>query len=108
MSSAREPFDSPDWMFELKDDQFRSLAYMENGRCRLISRNGHEFGAFGDLCASVSGETKSGPPSSTGSFAVWRKTAGSASCCQPARLLLLLPSDLISSFEITPSCSPEF
>jgi hypothetical protein len=30
-------FDDPDWLFELKHDGFRSLAYVENGRCRRVS-----------------------------------------------------------------------
>jgi len=40
------PFSHPDWFFEIKWDGFRSLAYLEDGRCRLISRNGNEFKSF--------------------------------------------------------------
>jgi ATP-dependent DNA ligase len=29
-----EPSDHFDWIFELKHDGFRSLAYIENGQCR--------------------------------------------------------------------------
>jgi bifunctional non-homologous end joining protein LigD len=36
----REPFDDPGWLFDLKYDGFRALCYLEQGRCRLISRNG--------------------------------------------------------------------
>jgi len=36
---AKEPFDNPDFIFELKHDGFRTLAYVENGECRLVSRN---------------------------------------------------------------------
>ena len=36
---VREPFDNPDYFFELKHDGFRALAYVENGECRLVSRN---------------------------------------------------------------------
>jgi len=32
------PFDSPDHLFELKYDGFRSLLYLENGAVRLVSR----------------------------------------------------------------------
>jgi ATP-dependent DNA ligase len=35
-----EPFDDPEWLFDLKYDGFRALCYLEHGRCRLISRNG--------------------------------------------------------------------
>jgi bifunctional non-homologous end joining protein LigD len=48
-----EPFDHPDWIFEIKYDGFRALAYIENGVCRLISRNNHAFKGFGPLCASI-------------------------------------------------------
>ncbi len=34
------PFDSPDWLFELKYDGFRALAYV-NGRVKLVSRRNH-------------------------------------------------------------------
>ena len=36
-------FDHPDWIFELKYDGFRALAYIEAGECRLVSRNGNQF-----------------------------------------------------------------
>jgi bifunctional non-homologous end joining protein LigD len=36
---VKEPFDHPDYIFELKHDGFRALAYIENAECRLISRN---------------------------------------------------------------------
>ena len=34
-----KPFDHPDYIFELKHDGFRAVAYMQNGECKLISRN---------------------------------------------------------------------
>jgi len=34
-----QPFDHPDWIFELKNDGFRAVAYIEDGTCQLISRN---------------------------------------------------------------------
>ena len=36
---VREPFDHPDYIFELKHDGFRAVAYLQNGECKLISRN---------------------------------------------------------------------
>jgi bifunctional non-homologous end joining protein LigD len=36
---VKEPFDHPDYIFELKHDGFRALAYIDNAECRLISRN---------------------------------------------------------------------
>jgi bifunctional non-homologous end joining protein LigD len=48
-----EPFDHPDWLFELKYDGFRGLAYVENGSCTLVSRRGHVFKQFQPLCVEV-------------------------------------------------------
>ena len=36
-------------MYELKIDGFRALAYVENGKCDLVSRNGNTFRNFKDL-----------------------------------------------------------
>ena len=46
---AKAPFDDPGWLFDLKYDGFRALAYLEQGRCRLISRNGNLMSRFADL-----------------------------------------------------------
>ena len=43
------PFDDSDWLFEVKYDGFRSLAYIENGTCKLVSRNKHDYQRFADL-----------------------------------------------------------
>jgi bifunctional non-homologous end joining protein LigD len=56
LRSSVEPFDDPGWIFELKYDGFRALACVEEGRCRLVSRNGNEFRSF----ASLSQELGSG------------------------------------------------
>ena len=37
-SRLREPFDHPDWIFGLKHDGFRVLAYIADGACELVSR----------------------------------------------------------------------
>jgi bifunctional non-homologous end joining protein LigD len=53
---AKEPFDDPEWLFDVKYDGFRALAYLEQGRCRLISRNGNlmsRFARLGDRIAAV-------------------------------------------------------
>jgi len=36
---VKKPFDNPDYIFELKHDGFRALAYIDEGECRLVSRN---------------------------------------------------------------------
>jgi bifunctional non-homologous end joining protein LigD len=43
------PFSHPDWIFEIKWDGFRSLVRVEEGKCKLISRNGNEFKSFSVL-----------------------------------------------------------
>jgi bifunctional non-homologous end joining protein LigD len=48
-----EPFDSDDYILELKVDGFRSLAYIENGHCDPVSRNGNTFRNFKDLALWV-------------------------------------------------------
>ncbi len=48
-----KPFNDPDYIFELKHDGFRALAYVEEGKCRLISRNGNLFKSFESLKTSL-------------------------------------------------------
>ena len=61
LSVARrpQPFNHPDWLFELKHDGFRALAYVEHDRCRLVSRNGNEFKSFTSLNLAVADDLKS-------------------------------------------------
>jgi hypothetical protein len=56
------PFEHPDWIFEPKlagrpctpcEDGFRAVAYVENGACRLVSRNRNAFRTF-DILAMPS------------------------------------------------------
>jgi ATP-dependent DNA ligase len=32
-----EPFDHPDWLFEVKHDGFRALAHIDGHHCALVS-----------------------------------------------------------------------
>ncbi|HWQ56810.1 MAG TPA: hypothetical protein VN442_24195 [Bryobacteraceae bacterium] len=48
-----EPFDHPAWIYELKYDGFRALVYIEDGRARLVSRNGNTFKSFPELTAAI-------------------------------------------------------
>jgi len=41
--SVREPFDHPQWLYEVKWDGFRALAYIDGHQCRLASRRGHVY-----------------------------------------------------------------
>ena len=38
-----EPFDHPDFLYEVKMDGFRALAHVNGHRCQLVSRNGHIY-----------------------------------------------------------------
>jgi bifunctional non-homologous end joining protein LigD len=40
LTLVQEPFDHPDFVFELKHDGFRALTYISDGRCELVSRRG--------------------------------------------------------------------
>ena len=41
--SIPDPFDSRDWLFEIKWDGYRAVAFIENGKVRLVSRNQNEL-----------------------------------------------------------------
>jgi bifunctional non-homologous end joining protein LigD len=41
--SIDEPFDSPDWLFEIKWDGYRAIAFLEKGTVRLVSRNQNQL-----------------------------------------------------------------
>jgi bifunctional non-homologous end joining protein LigD len=40
-----QPFDGPEWLFEIKWDGYRAVAFIENGKSRLVSRNQNELTA---------------------------------------------------------------
>jgi bifunctional non-homologous end joining protein LigD len=48
-----EPFDHPDWLFELKHDGFRALAVVDRYSCTFVSRNGHTFTQWPQLQEEV-------------------------------------------------------
>jgi bifunctional non-homologous end joining protein LigD len=54
----RDLFESPEWLYELKHDGFRAMAYLDGGRCRLISHRGNEMKRFSDLAACIGKELK--------------------------------------------------
>lgn len=47
------PFSHSDWLFELKWDGFRALAYIEKGECSLVSRKGNSFKSWPALCSTI-------------------------------------------------------
>jgi bifunctional non-homologous end joining protein LigD len=50
---AHEPFDHPDFLYELKHDGWRAVAYIQGDRCELVSRRGNAFKSFATLRASL-------------------------------------------------------
>ena len=38
-----KPFDNPQWLFEIKWDGYRAVAFLEGGKARLVSRNQNEM-----------------------------------------------------------------
>lgn len=44
-----KPLDHADWVFELKRDGFRGIAYISEDECKLVSRNANTFRRFGRL-----------------------------------------------------------
>jgi bifunctional non-homologous end joining protein LigD len=41
--SIDKPFDGEDWLFEIKWDGYRAVAFIENGKVRLVSRNQNDL-----------------------------------------------------------------
>jgi len=39
LRQVEKPFDHPDYIFELKHDGFRAVAYLQNDECKILSRN---------------------------------------------------------------------
>ena len=42
-TSIDKPFDGLEWLFEIKWDGYRAVAFIENGKVRLVSRNQNEL-----------------------------------------------------------------
>ena len=55
LSLVRQPFDHPDYLFELKHDDFRALAYISDGRCELLSRRRNAYKSFQELRDQLAG-----------------------------------------------------
>src|SRR4029077_6426492 len=53
LTLTRQPFDSAEYLYELKHDGFRALAYIAEGRCELISRRHNSYKSFGPLRDSL-------------------------------------------------------
>ena len=49
LSRIAAPFDNSDFIFELKHDGFRCLAYISESRCELVSRKKNHYKSFDSL-----------------------------------------------------------
>jgi bifunctional non-homologous end joining protein LigD len=49
LTLVRQPFDHPDFLFELKHDGFRALAHIWDGKCELVSRRRNPYKSFHEL-----------------------------------------------------------
>jgi bifunctional non-homologous end joining protein LigD len=49
----RTPFNDPDFIFELKHDGFRGLAYIDDGVCELVSRRRNRYKSLEELQNSL-------------------------------------------------------
>ncbi|HEY6369637.1 MAG TPA: non-homologous end-joining DNA ligase [Candidatus Sulfotelmatobacter sp.] len=41
--SVEKPFDGPEWLFEIKWDGYRAIAFIDGGKVRLVSRNQNDL-----------------------------------------------------------------
>jgi len=48
-----QPFDDPEWLYEIKHDGFRALTVIDDGRCRFYSKNRHRLTGFRDLAEAI-------------------------------------------------------
>jgi len=53
LTLLRTPFNDPDFIFELKVDGFRALAYIDDGVCELVSRRRNPYKSFRELANSL-------------------------------------------------------
>ena len=53
LTQIPQPFDSPDFVFEVKFDGLRALAFAEGDGCQLVSRKGIRFERYVDLASEL-------------------------------------------------------
>ncbi len=73
------PFDDPEFIYEVKFDGFRALAYVQGGQCELVSRKGHVYRRFAELRRRSRQTWLLRTASSTASSCAWTTEAAPAS-----------------------------
>jgi bifunctional non-homologous end joining protein LigD len=58
LSLRAEPFNHPEWLFEIKYDGFRALAYIQGSQCQLVSRRGNVYKRFLPLAEQMARDLK--------------------------------------------------
>jgi bifunctional non-homologous end joining protein LigD len=53
LTLVRQPFNDPNFLFELKHDGFRALAYISDRHCELVSRRRNSYKSFGQLRSNL-------------------------------------------------------
>ena len=76
LSRRSEPFDSDEFIYELKIDGFRALAHLQEGRGELVSRNGNAFRGFAELATWIAQHLKVESAVLDGEIAVLMNLAG--------------------------------
>jgi ATP-dependent DNA ligase len=56
LSSRQRRSNHDEWLFEVKHDGFRAVAYIENGLCKLVSRNAFDYKRFRDVALALPSE----------------------------------------------------
>ncbi len=56
LARQNHAFSHADWVYEIKHDGFRALAYIQRATARLLSRNGNWFKSFPVLCDSLASD----------------------------------------------------
>lgn len=70
LDRSRPPFDSPDFIYEIKFDGYRGLARIEDGRARLFTKNRIEATAWFPEIVETLSALKGGPHILDGEIAV--------------------------------------
>lgn len=53
LTRMRQPFNHSEWVYKIKHDGFRALAYVNDGKCGLVSRKSHVYKRFETLNAEI-------------------------------------------------------
>ena len=53
-----KPFDGEDWLYEIKWDGYRAIAFLEDGSVRLVSRNQNDLTAAYPELGSIPDSSK--------------------------------------------------